>query len=282
MRNRTKTMLMDAVCILVGCALIALGLSVFTIPNRIAPGGISGVATAISHLFHIRVGTLTLLLNIPLLLLAWKRMGIKPLIKTIAATVLLSVLIDAFSLLLPAYNNNALLAALTGGVLTGGGMGILLIRGISTGGTDLIGLLIYSSKPRFSMGQILMVIDVLVVLFAVVVFRDLDVALYSIVTIAVASKAIDTLQQGIDKAKVIYIVTDMPEAILAKLADEMGRGVTVLPAKGGFSKKEKAVLMTIARRSEVSSTLQVARAIDPRAFTIVSDATAVYGEGFKD
>lgn len=277
-----KTLVWDGIFLVTGCALAAFGLAVFTIPNQIAPGGLSGISTAVSYLTGMSVGVLTLLLNIPLLLFAWRRMGIKPLAKTLLGTVLLSVLIDLFTAIIPPYTADSLMAALIGGVIIGAGMGLLLVRGISTGGTDLIGLMLYNSKPALSMGQLLMLIDSVVVVFATVVFRNIDVALYSILTIALTSKTIDAIQQGIDHAKVIYIVTERAEDILNKLAGEMGRGVTELPARGGFTRRNKSMLMTIARRSEISLTLQVVRSIDPEAFTILSDATAVYGEGFKD
>lgn len=282
MDQKRKSLLFDIGAIIAGCALIALGLSAFTIPNRIAPGGLSGIATAISYLTGLSVGTLALILNVPLFLIAWRRLGFKPLVKTLIATVLLSVLIDLFRLVLPQYTKNVLFAALLGGVCIGAGMGVLLARGISTGGTDLISLLVHRGKPIFSMGQLLIAIDTAVVLLAVIVFRDIEVALYSVFTLVIASKTVDAIQQGVDHAKVIYIVTECADALTKRLAQEMGRGITVLPAHGGFTGKEKAMLMTIARRSEVHDTLLVVREIDPSAFTILSDATAVYGEGFKD
>ncbi len=277
-----RRLLADSIAIIIGSALTALGLSVFTVPNNIAPGGVSGIATALSTLIGVPVGTLSLVLNIPLMAVALKRLGLKPLAKTIVATVLLSVFIDLFAVWLPGYTNNELLAALMGGGFMGVGLGLLLTRGISTGGTDLIGLMLFKLRPGFSMGQLLMAIDTLVVIFAVVVFREIEVALYSVVALFVTSKTIDAIQEGVDHAKVIYIITDQEEALLNRIAHEMGRGVTVLPARGGFSGKDKTVLMTIARRNEVALTLQAVRMIDPRAFTIISDATEVHGEGFKE
>ena len=282
MSKRAKHLFVDSIAIIIGSALTALGLSVFTVPNNIAPGGVSGIATALATLIGVPVGTLTLILNVPLMAVALKRLGFRPLAKTIVATVLLSVFIDLFALWLPGYTNNILLAALMGGGFMGVGLGLLLIRGISTGGTDLIGLMLFKMRPGFSMGQLLMAIDTLVVLFAVIVFRDIEVALYSFVALFVTSKTIDAIQEGVDHAKVIYIVTDKEQELLDRIAQEMGRGVTVLPARGGFTGKDKTVLMTIARRNEVSMTLQAVRAIDPRAFTIISDATEVHGEGFKE
>lgn len=282
MSKGAKRLLVDSIAIIIGSVLTALGLSVFTVPNNIAPGGVSGIATALATLIGVPVGTLSFVLNIPLMAVALKRLGLKPLAKTIAATVLLSIFIDLFAMWMPGYTNNELLAAIMGGCFMGIGLGLLLTRGISTGGTDLIGLMLFKMRPGFSMGQLLMAIDTLVVIFAVVVFREIEVALYSVVTLFVTSKVIDAIQEGLDHAKVIYIITDQEEALLNRLAHEMGRGVTVLPARGGFTGKDKTVLMTIARRNEVAITLQTVRMIDPRAFTIISDATEVHGEGFKE
>lgn len=281
MKKNKRALLLDFLFILLGSALTAMGIAVFTAPNQIAPGGISGIATVFSYLTDLPVGLLSLLCNVPLMLIAWRKLGFSALSKTMAATVLLSIGIDSFAGILPPYQNNTLLAALTGGALTGAGMGLLLVRGISTGGTDLIGLMLYQRKPALSMGQLLMMIDTAVVIFAVLVFQDIEVALYSGITILVTSKCIDVIQQGVDHAKIIYIVTDQAETLLESLAHQMGRGVTVLPARGGFTGKEKAMLMTIARRSEISSTLQMINELDPDAFTILFDATEVRGEGFK-
>lgn len=274
--------MLDALFILFGSLAVATGLSMFTVPNNIAPGGVSGIATALSYLTGLPVGALSLCLNIPIMIIAWRKLGFLPLIKTITATAVLSVGVDIFIPLLPDYTNNPLLAALMGGVLMGGGMGALLARGISTGGTDLAGLLIYKKVSALSMGQLLIVIDTVVVVFAVIVFRDIEVALYSLVTIVTASKCIDIIQQGVDYAKVIYIITDKKDAYIKMLAEQMGRGVTVIPAKGGFTGNEKSMLMLIVRRNEVSLVLSAIKAVDRSAFIILSDATEVHGEGFKE
>lgn len=282
MQKASVKYFLDALILIIGSGLVALGLSMFTIPNDIAPGGVSGISTALSHIVKMPVGMLMLIFNIPLLVLAWRRLGLKPLAKTFTATILLSFGIDIFSVILPGYTNNMLLASLMGGVVMGAGLGILLSRGISTGGTDLLGLMLVRLHHGLSMGQLLMLIDTAIVLFAALVFKNIEVALYSLVTLFITSKTIDAIQQGVDHAKVVYIVTTQADALLKRLAQEMGRGVTVLPALGGFTGEAKSVLMTIARRSEVSLTLQVIHELDPCAFTILSDATSVHGEGFKN
>jgi len=273
----------DAGAVLIGTAAVAAGLAVFTIPNDIAPGGVSGLATALAELFghRIGIGTLTLLLNVPLFLLAWRVLGLRPLLATLAATVTLSVFIDLFCAILPTYTNNVLLAAGLGGVLCGAGMGLLFVRGASTGGTDLLSLLLHRSFPNLSVSTLLMCADAAVVLLAVIVFRNVEVALYSIVTIYVTSKVIDGIMQGVDFAKVIYVVTEQGEAINARLTTETECGVTVLDARGGYTGRDKQLLMVITRRNEFAETLGLIKSIDKAAFIFISSATEVHGEGFK-
>ena len=283
MKKNLKTWLLDAAAILLGTAAVAAGLAVFTIPNDIAPGGISGLATALADVFRgrIGVGTLTLLLNLPLFLLSWRILGFRPLAATLAATVLLSLFIDLFVILLPPYTNNVLLAAGLGGVLSGAGMGLLFVRGASTGGTDLLSLMLHRAFPNFSVSTLLLFLDAAVVLLAVVVFQNIEVALYSVVTIYVTTKVIDGIMQGVDFAKVIYVVTEQGDAINARIASETECGVTVLDARGGYTGREKQLLMVITRRNEFAETLRLIKSVDKTAFLFVSSATEVHGEGFK-
>ena len=284
MKKRTKQWLLDAAAIGAGTALVALGLAMFTIPNDIAPGGVSGLATALTHVTggFMTVGAWSLLLNVPLAAVAWWKLGFRPLCKTLAATVLLSVFIDLLSLVVPPYTNNPLLAAGFGGALMGVGMGVLFARGISTGGTDLLTLLLNRVFPNLSLSTLLLCIDTLVVVFAVIVFGNIEIALYSFVTIFVASKAIDGIMQGVDHTKVLYVVTEQSEALLGKLAMEMGLGVTALPARGGYTGRDKQMLMVVTHRSDFAKTLGLIKSIDPAAFLIVMNATEVHGEGFKE
>lgn len=281
MKQTARAWALDILAIVFGSALVAAGLVLFTIPNNIAPGGVSGLATALAHITPLSVGVWTLGLNIPLIGFAWWKLGFRPLLKTIVTTLLLSVFIDAFGLFLPAYTNNVLLAAVLGGVLFGVGMGIIFVRGASTGGTDLISLLLNRAFPNLSVGSLLLIVDATVVVFAVCVFKDIEVALYSIVTIFVTTRTIDAIMQGVDHAKVIYIVTERGEDILSLLAEELGRGVTVLQGRGGYTKRDKHVLMLVTRRNSFAQTLKAVKTIDNKAFIFVTDATEVHGEGFK-
>lgn len=281
MKQSARAWFFDALAFLFGSALIAAGLVLFTIPNNIAPGGVSGLATALAHVTPVSVGLWTLLLNVPLIALAWWKLGFAPLFKTIVTTLLLSLLIEVFSSILPPYTNNVLLAAVLGGVLCGVGMGVIFVRGATTGGTDLISLLLSRVFPNFSVGSLLLAVDTLVVVFAVFVFKDIEVALYSIVTIFATTRTIDAIMQGVDHAKVIYVVTERGDEILELLAGELGRGVTVLQGRGGYTKRDKHVLMLVTHRNLFAQTLKAVKSADRRAFLFVTDSTEVHGEGFK-
>lgn len=273
---------LDLLYSVAGSALVALAVAVFTVPNDIAPGGVSGLATALAYLTPISVGVWALVLNVPLLLAAWRMLGLRALTMTLLATVLLSVFIDLFGAILPGYSNNELLAAVAGGVLSGLGVGILFLRGISTGGTDLAALLLKKPFPNVPNGIMLLLIDAGVVAVAVLIFRDIEVALYSAITIYLSSKVIDALAQGVDYAKVIYIITERGEEISCVLNEQTGRGTTLLSAQGGYTGKDKQMVVTVTRRNVLAQTLRLIKQTDPAAFTYVTDSTEVHGEGFKN
>ena len=276
-----KGLLLDILMVLAGSVLVALAVAMFTVPNDIAPGGVSGLATALASFSPVSVGVWTLLLNVPLLLAAWRMLGLRPLVMTLIATVLLSFFIDLFGALLPGYSNNVLLAAFCGGVLSGLGVGLLFLRGISTGGTDLAALLLRRAFPNVPSGTLLLLIDAAVVIFAVCVFREIEVALYSSITIWISSKVIDALAQGVDYAKVIYVITEHGAEVSRVLNTRTDRGTTLLPAQGGYTGGEKQMVITVTRRSVLAQTLHLIRETDPKAFTFVMDSTEVHGEGFK-
>lgn len=264
-----------------GTALVGFALAMFTIPNDIAPGGVSGLATALAFITPIRVSVWTLMMNVPLLIAAWRRLGPRAIFFTLISTLLLSSFIEIGTRYLPLYTSDALVASLMGGVVTGLGMGLLFIRGVSTGGTDLLALILKKLLPNLPTGTLLMFVDTTVVVIATIIFRDFDVAIYSAITIYVCSKVIDTLTQGVDYAKVIYTVTGRGEEIVRVLHENTDRGTTIIPAFGGYTGEGKQIVMTVTRRSVVAQTLRLIRQTDPKAFTFVMDSTEVHGEGFK-
>lgn len=282
-KETVKRAAVDLASAVVGSMLVGAGVALFTAPNDIAPGGVSGLATAISALLRGRVsiGVLSFLFNIPIVVLALRRLGWRPLATTVAATVLLSVFIDLFGAISPGYTGNALMAAVAGGVLTGAGTGVLFLRSASTGGTDLLSLALKSYFPNMEISKLLLLADAAVVLVAVLIFRNVEVALYSVVSIYVCSKVVDAIMQGVDYAKIVYVVTENGEPITTQLLSKIERGVTVVPAKGGYTGRDKQLLMVVTGRNELAQTLRIIKMTDPQSFVFVSSATEVHGEGFK-
>ena len=276
-----KDVLIDLLYTVVGTALVGFALSMFTVPNDIAPGGVSGLATALAYITPIRVSAWTLMMNIPLMIAAWRKLGPRAIFFTLIATLLLSFFIEIGERFLPKYSSDTLVASLMGGVVSGLGMGMLFIRGISTGGTDLLALILKKLLPNLPTGTLLMFVDATVVVIATLIFRDFDVAIYSAITIYVCSKVIDALTQGVDYAKVIYTVSSHGEEIARALNENTDRGSTLIPAFGGYTGESKQIVMTVTRRSVVAQTLRLIRQTDPKSFSFVMDSTEVHGEGFK-
>ena len=276
-----KDVLIDLLYTVVGTALVGFALSMFTVPNDIAPGGVSGLATALAYITPIRVSAWTLMINIPLMIAAWRKLGPRAIFYTLIATLLLSFFIEIGERFLPKYSSDTLVASLMGGVVSGLGMGMLFIRGISTGGTDLLALILKKLLPNLPTGTLLMFVDATVVVIATLIFRDFDVAIYSAITIYVCSKVIDTLTQGVDYAKVIYTVSSHGEEIARALNENTDRGSTLIPAFGGYTGESKQIVMTVTRRSVVAQTLRLIRQTDPKSFSFVMDSTEVHGEGFR-
>ena len=280
MNEKVRQALYDAAAIVFGSFLLDAGLVMFTIPNDIAPGGISGLATALAQILPVPIGMLSLFLNVPLAIGALLVLGWRPLAKTMVATVVCSIGIDLLTPVLPVYTNNVLLSAVMGGAMIGGGIGILFLRGLSSGGTDLLTLMLQKKLPNLPMGGLMLCLDGTVVLIAVLVFQNLEVALYSAVTIFISSRVIDSLMEGVNFAKVVYIITDKGEAMTVALNAQLDRGVTMIPARGGYSGQNKPVLMTVPRRSVLAQTLRLIKQTDPSAFLFVVNAAEVHGEGF--
>ncbi|MCF0146740.1 MAG: YitT family protein [Eubacterium sp.] len=275
-----KTLIKDLAVMAAGCLITAAGLTMFTIPNHIAPGGTSGLATAIAVVVPLSVGLLTWLLNIPILLASVRFLGPFVTVKTLIASTLLSLFMELLPKVLPEFTGNKLMAAVLGGILIGAGIGICFLRGISMGGTDQASILLKKAFPNVSSGYLLIICDGIVVVIAGLVFRDLEVFLYSIITVAVASKAIDVIMDGMNHARVFYIVTEKGQEIADELNKCMENGVTLIPALGTYSGKKKEVLMTVVHPNTTIQTLEIVKKLDEEAFTFMSAATEVHGKGF--
>ena len=262
--------------------LMGVAMLVFTVPNHIVPGGVSGLSTAVAELGPLKVGTVNFILSIIIEGMGCLNFGVKFVMRSLIISTGLSIFLNIFEGMIPAYTSDPLVAAIAGGAMFGVSCGILLGRGISSGGTDTITLIIKKYFPHVSVGKTLMLTDALVVLVSTIIFKNIDVAIYSAFTIFCSGQVVDKIVVGMDVAKLIYVITDSPEKIQNHLVEKMDLGVTVLTGKGGFSQTEKGVLMLAVRRPMFSAVLRAVKQLDVNSFVIVQDASEVWGEGFKE
>ena len=280
-REMVQRSALDGLFYILGSALYALSVNIFTAPNQIAPGGATGLATLANYLFHFPIGTGILVINLPLLVAAWRKLGCWFTARTMIVTVLSSVIMDASALFLPAFRGDRVLVALFGGVLAGAGLGLIFMRGATTGGTEIVARLL---EPRFRhipIGRLILLVDAAVVGLSAAVYRNMESALYAMVLIFVSSMVMDAIVYGGDKGKMMLIVSKKYEEIAAGILKKMGRGVTVLDATGAYTGGEQEVLLCAVRRSEVYQLQRLVGDADPHAFMIVLSTDEVLGEGFK-
>lgn len=262
---------------------VAVGTQCFSAPSQIAPGGVSGIAIIINYLTSISISTLVLVINIPLLLLAWRFLGRRFAAKTIKSTLVMSLMLKLVERTGLFYQGQEMLAALYGGILSGIGLALVFMRSSTTGGTDIVARLIQRRLPNIPVGRLLLVVDGAVLLTAALVYRNVESALYALITIFVSSRVVDSMLYGLDMGKVLMIVTDYEhwEELAGQINEEVGRGCTLLEARGTYSKQEKPVLLCAVRSNQVFEVKQVIYRIDPDAFVIALEAGEVIGEGFK-
>ena len=263
-----------------GVLLTALGLDIFLIPSKIAAGGVSGIATVLHYILRVPVGMSMLLLNIPLFIMGVYRLGLKFGFRSLYGTISLSLLVDGLAPFLPIPTRDPLLASIFGGVLAGLGLGLVFKYRGTTGGTDLAAAVIRTYTGT-NVGQLLFMVDALVVLAAGFAFNSWELAMYALITIFITSWLIDVVQAGFSYAKAFYIISTQSEKIAAAVLGDMNRGATILRGKGAYSETDRDVLLVVVNRSEVTRLKDLIHGIDRQAFVILTDAHEVLGEGFK-
>ena len=281
-RNTILRWSFDILIILVGAAVYSLGVHCFISPNNIAPGGATGVAIIISGLSGIQVGTLILLLNVPLIIAGFFLLNKATMVKTLISVAAITVATDLAEAFVPIYsaeNGNGIMAAIFGGALMGAGMGLMYQREGTSGGTDILTKIINRFMPEMTLGGIQAALDGVVVLLGLAVYGDINVVLFAVVAIFVQSKFIDVLVYGSQESRFLLIFSRSPHEIAKKLI-EQPHGVTLLKGEGAYSGEERQVIATAVHRSAYSKVKRIVREIDPKAFVVTTTAGEVFGEGF--
>lgn len=279
--QKLKTWALDLGAVVVGCFIYAASVHMFTNPNMIAIGGLTGIGSVLNYLWDLPIGLSVFAMNVPLFLLSWKKLGKEFFIKTAFATAMMSLFLDLTSFL-PVFTEDKLLAAVAGGVGTGVGLGLIFSRGIATGGTDLLAKLVKGWFRGISYGKVILFADAAILIFAGIVYADLWSVLYSAIAVWLSSTVIDTILNGIDRAKSVSIITDQKQQVLNRILKEVNRGATVWNAEGGYTKEGRDVILVVVRNYELFHLKQTVKATDPDAFMIISDATEVMGRGFRE
>ena len=282
MSARIKQFFFPYLWITVASALYALGFCWCYDPNQIGFGGITGVGQILNHFFPILpIGTVVILLNIPLFLLGWRLLGGHLLISSLYAMFVSSAFIDVINLFYTFEPMDPLLACIFGGVLMGGSLGVVFLQGATTGGTDLIARLAKLKLAWLPMGKLLMLVDLLVIAAVALVFRSIYSALYGVVTLYLSSFVMDQVLYGIDNAKVAYIISPEYKKINDAVIRDMERGVTILNGTGGWTGEDKRVLLVAFKQRQIVALKRTVKEIDPEAFLIVCPAHEVLGNGFR-
>ncbi len=268
--------------IILGSVLFAAGFQFFLYPNSIIVGGVSGIAMIINYLTELPVGVLNIVLNIPLFILAWRHFGTKFIVSSFVGMMLSSVLVDLFALTNYCPTDDMLLACIIGGAVKGFGLGIIYYAGTTTGGTDIVAKFVRLKFPYINFGTLLMLTDAVIIIAFAVIFKQIEGAMYAVISMFVVSKVIDLVLYGIDNSNVCYIISEKSDQLVKDITDRLHRGVTILEGEGAYSHRNKQVLLCVVKRTQIADIRKIIRNVDENAFFIITDAKNVFGKGFGD
>lgn len=273
----------DLLFLLAGSFVYSLGTHCFVSPANIAPGGASGLALMVNYVCGLPVGVLTMLVNIPLLALAWKYLSHGFAVKTAVSCGICSAILDFLvAPVFPAYQGDRLMCSLFGGIIVGVGMALIFLAGSTTGGSDILGYILQKKKPHMSIGRALMIVDGIVLVFSIFVFENVESGLFGLIALYAQTRVIDGIIYGNDSGSMVTVVTSRPQQIADRIIGELERSATIMAGKGAYSQNDTKVLLCTVRKSQFGRLKEIIREADASAFVMVTEATDVFGEGFKE
>ena len=278
---KIKSISFDILSFVVGGMIYSVAVTCFLSPNKIAPGGVTGIATMLNFLFSFPIGGCVLVINLPLLAVGFFCFGKGFILKTAVATIISSLMLDMLKTMLPAFHIDNILASVFGGSLMGLGISIVMLRGSTTGGADIVAKLINRRFPYVGVGRILLFVDACVIALSALVYKNTQSALYSIISLYASARIMDLMLYGADKGKIVYIISSKTQDIVSDILNVVNRGVTVIDVVGGYMGDKRKMIMCTVRRNEVHEVCKYARKRDNKAFIVVAEAGEIIGEGFK-
>ena len=267
---------------LLGCAIYGISFSFLTFPNNIVSGGLTGIGQILNLLFGLPVGVMIMVMNVPLFVVAWKKLGLRFIIYSLIGMVGTSVAIDLFSLFHITLTNDILLAAVYGGLLNGLGTGLIFSGGGTSGGTDIMSRLLRRKYPYLQIGTISLALNVVVVLAFAVIFHRADAAMYTVITMFVSSRVINLILYGTSNSSICYVITTYPHEIASAINSALHRGATLLKGEGAYSGEERDVVLCAVRRHQIPQLKKLVSNLDGHAFVIVTESHEVFGKNFQN
>ena len=278
--KKVKNILIEVLGTIIGAVIMAVAISLFLLPNQLSSGGFAGIATILYYFLKIPMGATVLALNIPLFLFSGYKLGKGFLIKSIIGTSTFSIAIDILDRLNP-LTQDRFLACIYGGVIIGLGTAIILKANSSTGGSDLISMLVRKYNPDIRTSDVIILVDTVIVGLNILFFKEIEIGLYSAIAIYLMGKMIDIIFEGIYFTKLIFIISNKSQEIAEEIGEKIKKGTTGLFGKGMYTNEHKTILMCAASRGDVVRVKQTAKKIDPKSFIIIANAREVVGQGFK-
>lgn len=284
-RRTIRRQVLKYLAIITGSVIYGLAFQLFLFPNHIVGGGLVGVSMIINSLTGLPVGAMTFLLNIPLFVIAWRHFGLDFIISSLVGMGLTSLFVDLFAAIGVVATADPMLGAIIGGVIKGAGLGLVYNVGTTTGGIDIVIKLLRRKYSHINFGTIMLSIDVVIIIAYGLALRagTYESAMYSLISMFVATKVVDLVLYGFDNASLCYIISEDCESLTRAITSgQMHRGVTVLDGEGAWSHAKRPVILCVIKRNQIPELRRLVREIDPRAFLIVSDAKNVFGNGFEN
>lgn len=282
MKKERVTGIIEFLGLIIGCISMAVGINTFLKPHTIAPGGLSGLSVVLNKVTGISVSAVMLLIGVPLVIFAFKILGAKNSVKTLIGTVLFSLIVNITSPLADlGATNDLLLSSISGAILLGIGIGIMFRVDASTGGTDLIALILSKKFPGIKPTKFMICLDAFVVISSGIASQNIEIALYSAIALYVVVKVADAIMEGFDYSKAFFIISNHADDIKSVITRELDRGLTILDGRGGYTNEEKQVLLVVVSKNQEVYLKKLVKTADPSAFIIVSNVHEVLGEGFK-
>ena len=281
LKYNIKEFFFDILVFVVASTAFSVGINCFLARNNILNGGFTGIATILNYLFEIPIGVAIFIMNTPLLIIAFKKLGVKFVFRTFLVIAISSVIID-LGAFLPVYKNDLLLSSIFGGVLSGLSLGIIFMRNATTGGVDIIAKLIKLRHPHITLGKSIFILDAIVIIAGGFVYGNFESMLYATISIFVSAQVLDYVIFGISRGAMIIIISDKNDEIRNMLIGDLDRGVTVLKGQGGYSNQDKNVLLCACYDNQAHKLIKKIKSTDENAFLIVTQSKQILGNGFRN